>query len=65
MAIWQADSEVPVRRLAGYQAAGCEFLHSGEVCIKEDVNAHQQERIHTTKPGPEHALSNTGGWSLL
>lgn len=33
---------------------------SGEVCIQEDVNADQQERVDAAEPGPEHALAKTG-----
>lgn len=35
------------------------FLYSGKVCIEKNVNADQEERVHTAEPGPEHALSDT------
>lgn len=33
---------------------------SGKVCVQEDVNADQQERVDAAEPGPEQALSKTG-----
>lgn len=41
-------------------AASEQDVASGKVCVQEDVNADQQERVDATEPGPEHALPKTG-----
>lgn len=66
--LFQLGFRSMVRRLAGLQQAGYSILYSGKVCIKENVNADQQDCIGTAESGPEHTLSNTensGSWSFL